>query len=200
MDIRQSDFVTSAVNQSQFPSDGLPEFALVGRSNTGKSSLINCIAEKRNLAYTSNQPGRTRTLNYYRFNHRWYLVDLPGYGYAKASKSERENLDRMNQAYLLTRGTLVGVFQLIDIRHPPMEQDILMHRWLRKAGLTITVIAAKADKISKGRQFTNLRQIRQGLGLQEEDRCIPFSAVTIQGRDTLLEIIAEILRTRGLIL
>ncbi|MEW6663282.1 MAG: ribosome biogenesis GTP-binding protein YihA/YsxC [Bacillota bacterium] len=199
MDIRHADFITSAVNQNQYPLDGLPELALVGRSNVGKSSLINCIAGRRNLARTSNQPGRTRTLNYYRFNHAWYLVDLPGYGYAKVSKTEREALSKMNQAYLLSRGILLGVFQLIDIRHQPMEQDVEVHRWLRERGLMVTVVASKADKISKGRQLTHLRQIRQGLGLQEGDQCIPFSAITAQGKEPLLEIIEGILLARGLV-
>jgi len=199
MDICHADFITSAVNQNQYPLDGLPEFALVGRSNVGKSSLINCIAGRRNLARTSNQPGRTKTLNYYRFNHAWYLVDFPGYGYAKISKTEREALGRMSQTYLLSRALLIGVFHLIDIRHPPTELDLLVHRWLRERGLKVTIIAGKADKISKGKQFNHLRQIRQGLGLDEGDQCIPFSAVTGHGREHFLDVAEGMLNARGLV-
>lgn len=198
MDVCHAEFITSAVNQNQYLLDGLPEFALVGRSNVGKSSFVNCIAGRRNLARTSNQPGRTRTLNYYRFNHAWYLVDLPGYGYANVSKTEREALGRMSQTYLLSGGLLIGIFQLIDIRHPPMEHDFLVHRWMREKGLMVTVVAAKADKISKGKQLSHLRQIRQGLGLEEGDRCIPFSAVTGQGREHILDVMEEMLIARGL--
>jgi len=198
MYIRHADFAISAVNQNQYPLDGLPEFALAGRSNVGKSTLINCIAGRKNLARTSNDPGRTRTINFYRFNYAWYLVDLPGYGYARASKTQREALGKMSQDYLLSRGILMAIFQLIDIRHPPMELDIQLHRWLKEAGLKVIIIATKADKISRGRQITSIWKIRQELGLLENDLCLPFSAITPQGKEHLLEALAGTLIARGL--
>lgn len=149
MKVNQAEFVISAVGPSQYPEDALPEIALAGRSNVGKSSLINCLISRKNLARTSSQPGKTQTLNYYKINQDLYFVDLPGYGYAKVSKTKREQWGKFIESYLMNRETLRLVMQLVDLRHPPSKDDQAMYEWLRHNDVPVLVVATKADKIPK---------------------------------------------------
>src|SRR6478609_10651462 len=139
MKVNEAEFIISAVGPSQYPEDALPEIALAGRSNVGKSSLINCLISRRNLARTSSQPGKTQTLNYYKVNQDLYFVDLPGYGYAKVSKTKREQWGKFIESYLLNRETLKLVLQLVDLRHPPSKDDQAMYEWLRHMDVPVLV-------------------------------------------------------------
>ncbi|MEW8978448.1 MAG: ribosome biogenesis GTP-binding protein YihA/YsxC [Symbiobacterium sp.] len=186
-----AEFVLSAASPGQFPADGLPEIALVGRSNVGKSSLINTLAQNRKLARTSNTPGRTQTLNYYRIwpegrqrGGAFYLVDMPGYGYARVSEAQRRQWARLIEGYLLTRETLRGVVQVVDIRHPPSRDDIAMREWLRHHGRAALCVATKADKVGRSAWPRHLQVIAQDLTLAPEvEPLVLFSAETGAGRD-----------------
>lgn len=191
LQIKQARYAGSYVKTPQLPADGRPEVALVGRSNVGKSSLINRLANRRNLAKSSSTPGKTRTINYYLINETFYLVDLPGYGFAKVSRSEKDRWGRMIEAYLHERSQLRGVIQLVDIRHPPSENDRLMKHWLLQAGIPLLVVATKSDKISRGARHKNLAMVRQELDLVHEP--LHFSAHTGVGMEELLAEIAAIL-------
>lgn len=184
--IKKADFIISAVHREQYPSEGLPELALVGRSNVGKSSLINRLINRKNLARTSSQPGKTQTVNFYLINDAWFFVDLPGYGYARVSHTERENWRVMIEKYLTGRQELQEIWQLVDIRHPPSEQDRQMYEWLAHYGFPRLVIATKGDKISRGQRAKHLALIRRELGLSLAEP-VYFSAETGEGRDELLE-------------
>lgn len=186
------EFVTSAVKASQYPNHHLKEIALVGRSNVGKSSLINALLNRRNLARTSNQPGRTQTINFYRVGPL-SLVDLPGYGYAKVSQKTKEQWGSMIENYLNTRENLVGILQLIDIRHKPTEQDVIMAEYLRHLGTPAYAIATKADKLGRGKQRTNAHEIAEALQLP----VLIFSASTKQGRDKLTAVIYDLYNNTG---
>jgi GTP-binding protein len=185
MIVKKVEFVTSAVKPAQYPADALPEFALAGRSNVGKSSLINCMLNRRNLARTSSKPGKTQTINFFRINNTLYFADVPGYGFARVAKSVRESWGRMMETYLAKRETLQAVIQLIDLRHPPTADDKEMYRYLKHHGIPVIVVATKADKISRGRWQQHAKIVRQGLELAAEDPLILFSAETAQGRDEL---------------
>ena len=152
MKVTQAEIVISAVQQSQYPEDNLPEIVLLGRSNVGKSSFINTLIQRKGLARTSSQPGKTQTMNFYKINDAFYFVDMPGYGYAKVSKKEREKWGVMIEEYLQKRENMVLVLLLVDSRHEPTEDDRLMYDWLTYYGLDPVIIATKADKISKVRQ------------------------------------------------
>ena len=188
--IKRAEYIGSYVNLSQLPEGDSPEIALVGRSNVGKSSLINKLANRRNLAKSSSTPGKTRTINYYLINEQWYMVDLPGYGFAKVSKTEREKWGHMIEAYLKNRSQLRGVIQLLDIRHAPNENDVLMKNWLQNCGIPILLVATKADKVSRGGRQKNISIIRKKLQLNEVPLC--FSAESGEGADELSAAIAEI--------
>lgn len=149
MKVTSSEIVISAVSPKQYPDDGKPEFALVGRSNVGKSSVINAMLNRRKLAKVSSSPGKTRTINFYIINEEFYLVDLPGYGYAKVSKSEKANWGNMVETYLKNRKNLYGVILLVDIRHEPTADDKMMYDWIRHYGYDIIVIATKSIKFPK---------------------------------------------------
>lgn len=185
MQIKQAEFVGSAVNPTQYPIEHQPEFALAGRSNVGKSSLINRFLNRKNLARTSSQPGKTQTLNFYHINQEWYFVDLPGYGYARTSKEDRARWGRFIEQYLSNRQELAGVIQVIDLRHPPMPTDVAMMEWLRHYGVPMVVVGTKADKLSRGNWPKQSRQIREGLALTPDIPLIVYSAETGQGRDEL---------------
>lgn len=185
MIIRRAEIYSLAVGPAQYPAEGKPEIALAGRSNVGKSSLINAYLNRKNLAHTSGTPGKTRTINFYGINEGWFFVDLPGYGYAKASRGERDRWGRFIDAYLTGRRELAGMIQLVDIRHPPMESDKTMAEWLRHYDIPILAAATKADKLSRGRWAGQIRQIRKDLSLPEEVPVIAFSAVTGAGREEL---------------
>lgn len=183
--IKTAELIISAVQPHQYPDEGLPEIALVGRSNVGKSSLINTLLNRRNLARTSSQPGKTRTINFYRINSAWCFVDLPGYGYAKVSQSSREEWRVMIERYLSGRQPLKEIWQLVDLRHPPTVQDLQMNRWMVHFDFPRLVIATKADKISKGARLRHLEVIRKEMGLKTGEM-LAFSAQTGDGRDALL--------------
>ncbi|TJY41462.1 YihA family ribosome biogenesis GTP-binding protein [Cohnella pontilimi] len=191
MKIKSSEFVISAAGESQFPVDGLPEVALAGRSNVGKSSLINKMLLRRNLARTSAQPGKTQTLNYYLINGELYFVDFPGYGYAKVSKSQREAWGKLAERYLRDRKPLKLVLQLVDLRHPPSADDRNMYAWLSHYGIPMCVVATKADKISRNQIPKHAKIVRQTLGMPGHVPLIVFSSETGQGREELWSLIEQ---------
>ncbi|BBI32513.1 ribosome biogenesis GTP-binding protein YihA/YsxC [Cohnella abietis] len=193
MKIKQSEFVISAVGPSQFPEDGIPEVALAGRSNVGKSSLINKMLLRKNLARTSGQPGKTQTLNYYKINGDGvlYFVDFPGYGYAKVSKTEREAWGKMIERYLRGREPLKLVLQLVDLRHPPSAEDQRMYQWLSHYEIPMAVVTTKADKVSRSQWPKHIKIIRQTLGMPGHVPLVLFSSETGQGRDELWSLIIK---------
>lgn len=193
MKITQAEFVISAARRDQLPTDTLPEIALAGRSNVGKSSLINRMINRKNLARTSSVPGKTQTLNYYRINDALYFVDLPGYGFAKVSKSQRAAWGKMIESYLMGRGELKLVLHVIDLRHPPTADDKLMFEWLQHYSFPVIVVATKADKLSRNHIHRHAKTIREDLGLTSETPLITFSAETGQGREELWEAILRII-------
>ena len=192
MKVKQVDFVGVYVDVSQLPAAGLPEVAIVGRSNVGKSSLINRLANRKNLAKTSSTPGKTRSINYYCFNNSWYLVDLPGYGFAKVSRSEKARWAKMIEGYLTSRKTLRGVILLVDIRHPPSQDDRLMKDWLEHHQIPYMVVATKADKLSRSARQRNLAMIRKELQLPVEQIPLGVSSVSGEGINELLQSLDEI--------
>lgn len=198
MKIKHAEIVISAVKPEQYPIEPLlPEIALAGRSNVGKSSLINMLVNMRKLARTSSSPGKTQTINFYRINQQFHFVDLPGYGYAKVSKSSKEAWGKMMESYLTTRKNLYEVFQLVDIRHEPTQQDKHMYSWIKSFGFNGIVIATKLDKISRGQRQKHLSMIRKELQMTSEDILIPVSAETREGKEQLWEVILEVFRVNG---
>lgn len=187
--ITSAQFIISAVGPAQYPNDRLPEIGLAGRSNVGKSSLINCMIMRKNLARTSSQPGKTQQLNYYLINNNMYFVDVPGYGYARVSKSQRATWGQMVEAYLRNRKTLRLVLLIVDLRHPPTANDCLMHNWLMHHGLPICVVATKSDKTPQNNFLKHMRQVSTTLGFPANAPFITFSSETGQGREQLWEII-----------
>ena len=185
MKIHTTEFVISAVKPEQYPEDALPEIALAGRSNVGKSSLINRLIQRKNLARTSGQPGKTQTLNYYRINGSMYFVDLPGYGFARVSQETRKQWGKMIEKYLTERRNLKAVLHLIDLRHPPSAEDVMMSEWLDHIGLETCVVATKADKLPKGKRPMHAKVIREKLGLSKERPLIVFSSEEGLGKDEL---------------
>ncbi|NLK71802.1 MAG: YihA family ribosome biogenesis GTP-binding protein [Clostridiales bacterium] len=182
-----------AVQPKQYPENNLPEVAFVGRSNVGKSSLINMLLNRKRFARTSSSPGKTQTINFYEINNSFRIVDLPGYGYAKISKAEKEKWGRMIEDYLKSRENLVKVFQLVDLRHPPSELDIQMYEWLRFYGLDGVVVATKSDKISSNDKQKNISIIRKVLELKKDDILIAASSVSRQGHDEILDLIETLI-------
>ncbi len=180
-------------NKSQYPKTDLPEIAFVGKSNVGKSSLINCMVNRKALARTSQNPGKTRTINFYNVEDIVQFVDLPGYGYARASKSEIAKWGNMIEEYLLEREQLKSIILLIDIRHEPNANDKMMYDWLKHYGYKIIIIATKSDKLKRSQINKHLSVIKNSLCLYKEDMLIPFSSETKNGRDELWEIIKNII-------
>ena len=193
MDIISVEEPQIAVRISQYPTDEKPEFLLVGRSNVGKSSFINTIIERKNFARTSSKPGKTQTLNFYKVNGDFYLVDVPGYGYASVSKDQQKKFGMMIEEYLKTRANLKHVFLLVDYRHKPTEDDILMYQFLEYYNLKISIIATKYDKITKNGRVKQDKLIRETLKLNDNNDFIPFSTVTKKGKDEVLSIISSYL-------
>lgn len=191
--INKSELEAVAVRPAQYPPDGPAEIAFAGRSNVGKSSLLNLLTGRKNLARVSGAPGKTRTINFYRINDRFRIVDLPGYGYAKVSKSVTEDWGQMMERYLGTREGLRCVIQLVDIRHAPTRQDLQMYEYLRHYGLDGIVVATKADKVSRNEQAKNLAGIRKELKLGPEDILLPVSALKRTGIEQLLDVIEKVL-------
>ena len=178
-----------AVRRSQYPEDKRVEFLLVGRSNVGKSSFINTLIERKNFARISSKPGKTQTLNFYLVNDTFYLVDVPGYGYASVSKDKQKKFGLMIEEYLKNRPNLKHVFLLIDYRHKPTEDDILMYEFLKYYNLDITIVATKYDKISKNNRIKQDKLIKDTLKYSEDDGFVTFSTVTKKGRSEVLETI-----------
>jgi GTP-binding protein len=176
---------------SKLPNNSQPEFAFAGKSNVGKSSLINGLMNRKNLARTSAEPGKTQTINFYHVNNEFYLVDLPGYGYAKRAKGEVEKWGRMIENYLHTSRVLKNVFLLIDIRHEPSANDIQMYEWIFHQGFEPIIIATKADKLNKSQLPKAIKLIRQTLNMPEDELLIPYSAVTKKGREEIYDIIND---------
>mgnify|MGYP002543727673 FL=1 len=193
MKIRTSQLEAVAVKRSQYPEDNMKEIAFAGRSNVGKSSLLNLITGRKALARVSGSPGKTRTINFYNINDEFRIVDLPGYGYAKVSKSVTENWGDMMEQYFSARHGLIKTVQLVDIRHEPSKQDIQMYEYLRHYGLDGLVVATKADKISKNQMNKNISVIRKALGMKPEDKVIACSALKKTGQDELLDEIERLL-------
>ncbi|QLG38767.1 MULTISPECIES: ribosome biogenesis GTP-binding protein YihA/YsxC [unclassified Paenibacillus] len=191
MKVNQSEFIISAVRPEQYPEDGLPEIALAGRSNVGKSSLINRLINRKNLARTSSTPGKTQQLNYYKINQDLYFVDFPGYGYAKVSKEQRFAWGKMMEKYLLGREELKLVMQMVDMRHEPSKDDKMMNEWLRHHGLPLVVVATKMDKIPKTRRAKHIKVIKEALDLRPGDLFVPFSSEEGLGKEELWEIITR---------
>ncbi|MDO4176654.1 MAG: ribosome biogenesis GTP-binding protein YihA/YsxC [Bacillota bacterium] len=193
MKINKSDIETVAVKPSQYPPENMYEIAFAGRSNVGKSSLLNLLTGRRNLARVSGNPGKTRTINFYIINDDFRIVDLPGYGYAKVSKSVSEGWGEMMEKYLESRPNLLKVVQLVDIRHAPSKQDVQMYDYLRHFGLDGIVVATKADKVSRNQIAKQVKLIRQTLKLGPEDKVIPVSALKKTGYEELLDVMEEVL-------
>lgn len=171
---------------SRLPENELPEFAFAGKSNVGKSSMINALINRKSYARTSQEPGKTQTINYYNVNDALYLVDLPGYGFARVSRETQEKWGKMIERYLNTSDVLRRVFLLIDMRHEPSANDINMHEWILAQGFKPVIILTKADKLSRNEQFKMQSVIRKALRASKDELMIPFSAVSKQGRDEIL--------------
>lgn len=183
MKVNTAEFIISAVGSKQYPQDALPEIALAGRSNVGKSSFINKMLNRKNLARTSSKPGKTQTLNFFKINDEFYFVDVPGYGFARVSKTEKEKWGKMIEEYFIDRGPLRAVVQLIDLRHPPTRDDKDMYDFLKYHQIPTVIVATKADKISKGQWQKHMKIVKETLGLHPGDSLILFSSETGQGKD-----------------
>lgn len=195
MKIMDAQFIISAVRPQQYPEDALPEIALAGRSNVGKSSLINKLMMRKNLARTSSQPGKTQQLNYYRVNDMVYLVDFPGYGYAKVSKTQREQFGEMIETYLQEREPHKLQLLVIDIRHEPSKDDVLMYNWLKHYEIPTCIVATKADKIPRSKWDKHIKMIKTTLEADPRDSVVLFSSETGLGREQLWDIINEAIAT-----
>lgn len=199
--ITQGKYAASAVKQEQYPEKDLPEIVFIGRSNVGKSSLINSLTRIRGLARVSGQPGKTQTINFFELTAKiegeeerksFYLVDLPGYGYAKTGKERRKIWAKFINEYLLTSPRLQFVCQLIDIRHDPMASDVEMFHWLVEHHIPVLIVATKADKIGKNVQQKQIAAIRRSLGIKELS-VLPYSSLKNEGRSDLLDVIRDVL-------
>ena len=194
MKITKAEFITSAAKKGQYPQADMPEIAFAGRSNVGKSSLLNLLTGRKNLAKVSATPGKTRLINFFNINDTFRIVDLPGYGYAKVAKGMSEDWGKMMEDYLETRQNLICVIQLVDSRHEPSAQDCQMYDYLRYYGLSGVVVATKADKLSKNELNKNLSIIRRSLELDKDDIVIPASALNKTGVDQILGTIDMLLK------
>ncbi len=189
MIIRSVEFKGSFVETSFCPTDNLPEIVIAGRSNVGKSSFINSMLNRKNVAHTSGKPGKTQTLNFYLVNEAFYFVDVPGYGYAKVSKTAREEFGRMIEEYLLNRSNLRLVILLIDFRHNPTEDDILMYNFLKSYHIPCLVVGTKSDKITKNRTPKRIKELKSELVLDQGDIFIPYSSVLKTNMEEIYQII-----------
>ncbi len=197
MKIESVELANIAVRQSQYPDDNKKEFLLVGRSNVGKSSFINSIIARKNFARTSSKPGKTQTLNFYLINNLFYLVDVPGYGYAAVNKTTQKKLGLMIEEYIKNRDNLKKVFLLIDYRHKPMEDDIIMYDFLKYYNLDITIVATKYDKVPNNQKPKQDKLIKEAFQLTDEESFIHFSSLTKKGREDIYNLISECLNTEN---
>ena len=186
MRIKQSEFITSAVKREQYPLDNRVEVAFVGRSNVGKSSIINSLTNRKKLAKVSQTPGKTRLVNFFLINNDFYLVDLPGYGYAKVSKSEKGSWGKTVETYLTDREQLKRVVLLVDSRHKPTDDDIIMNEWFKHFGYNVVVVATKSDKLTKNELKKSENVIKETLKLSTEDKLYFFSSLNRNGSDELI--------------
>ena len=193
MKINSVSLSSLAVRESQYPTENLPEFLLVGRSNVGKSSFINTLINRKNFAHTSSKPGKTQTLNFYNVNEVFYLVDVPGYGYASVDKQTQAKFGLMIEEYLMNRDALKRVFLLIDYRNKPMEDDILMYNFLKYYHKEVTIVATKYDKVSQSKRAKIEKVLNSTFDLQDTDNIIYFSSVTKEGKDKVMNIISSYL-------
>lgn len=193
MIIKNVDLETVCGITSKLPDHILPEIAFAGKSNVGKSSLINTLMNRKSLARTSGQPGKTQTINFYNVNQAFYLVDLPGYGYAKVSIEIKEKWGKMIERYLKTSKQLKIIFLLIDIRHEPSSNDRNMYEWILYNGYQPVIIATKLDKIKRSQVDKHIKMVRLGLNVNKDSIIIPFSAETKQGRDEILDLVESYL-------
>lgn len=191
MEVHNVDLTISAVSAEQYPQTNLPEIALVGRSNVGKSSLTNVLINRRNFAHTSSQPGKTQTLNFYHVEDQVYFVDVPGYGYAKVSKKERARFGQMIEQYLTQREQLRGVIQLVDARHAPTQDDVNMYNWLRYYDLPTLIVGTKIDKVKPNTWNRQFSLIKKTLGTDTSTPIILFSATQKKGKDDVWQWIEE---------
>lgn len=197
MKIQNSRFIISAVKRDQYPEDELPEIAMAGRSNVGKSSLINMLINRKGLAKTSSTPGKTQTINFYDLDGKMRLVDLPGYGYAKVSKDKKSGWGKIIESYLVNRPNLMEVFLLVDLRHDPSEDDRLMYEWIRTFGYKGVVIATKADKIKNSQLLIRKKALREKLGMSDDDVVILTSADSRKGKYDVWDFINALLEKKG---
>ena len=197
MKIKSVELETVCGITSQLPENTLPEVAFAGKSNVGKSSLINAVMQRKGLARTSAQPGKTQTLNFYNINKEIYLVDLPGYGYARASRTETEKWGQMIERYLLNSEMLRCIFLLVDIRHEPGEHDKQMYEWIDYMGYQPIVICTKADKLKRSQVEAHIKAIRNGLGADKDTIIIPFSSVTKQGLEDIWDFMDQVIENEA---
>ncbi len=193
MKINSVSLSSLAVRESQYPTENLPEFLLVGRSNVGKSSFINTLINRKNFAHTSSKPGKTQTLNFYNVNEAFYLVDVPGYGYASVDKQTQAKFGLMIEEYLMNRDALKRVFLIIDYRNKPMEDDLLMYNFLKYYHKEVTIVATKYDKVSQSKRAKIEKVLNSAFELQDTDNIIYFSSVTKEGKDKIMNIISSYL-------
>ncbi len=189
MEIIEANEPIVAVRVSQYPEDELNEFLIVGRSNVGKSSFINAITNRKNLARTSAKPGKTQTLNFYKLNNNFFIVDVPGYGFASVSKKQQAKFGKMIEEYLKTRKNLKHVFMLIDYRHKPTENDLIMYDFLKYYNLPVTIVATKYDKMGKSGKAKQDALIKSAIDVALGDEIVNFSSISKYGRDRIYEII-----------
>lgn len=188
------DLFVSAVRRSQYPTDGLPEFIMLGRSNVGKSSFMNTVVNRKNLARISSRPGKTSTLNFYNVDNKFYLVDVPGYGYADTSKEEIRKFGLMVEEYLEKRENLKRVFLLVDFRHKPTNDDVIMYNFLKHYQIPVTVIATKVDKVSSKDKDKNIKLLKETLDLVVGDDLILFSSMSKLGREEVIASIEKLIK------
>lgn len=193
MIIKKSELLITAAKKEQYPETVVPEIAFAGKSNVGKSSMINAMLNRRSLARTSSSPGKTQTINFYNVNDLLNFVDLPGYGYAKVSKTEQEKWAKMIDTYLHSRPQLREVILLVDIRHEPGKNDQQMYEWIKSCGYTGYVIAAKADKLSRSQQIKSIAAIKKTLNIVNNNLIFPLSAVSKSGVEEVWELFENII-------
>lgn len=198
MKIKSAEIIISAVSPKQYPLESLPELAMVGRSNVGKSSAINTLLNRRSLARVSQNPGKTRTINFYLINKEFFLVDLPGYGYAKVSKDDRAAWGKIIETYLLSRNNLKEVVLLVDVRHEPSADDVLMYEWIKHFGFGRLVIATKLDKINRSQYTRHFKMIREKLKMELEDVLLPISSLKRLGIEAIWDKLESIMGQDGI--